>query len=138
MANGGGRPNGTSISSAAAVDGQGPHGRQQADDWPICGMGPVGAVEVQGVGVARMEWPKRSPQGWMLLILDLLSLSHPSIPFCPRRTLCRFRRGNTLYCGFCIHYYWAHPLTLCASFMPVLPNIQYLCQWHSNTEFTSR
>ena len=33
MVNGGGHPNGTSMSSAAAVDGQGPHDRQQADDW---------------------------------------------------------------------------------------------------------
>ena len=33
IANGEGRPIGTSISSAAAVDGQEPHGRQKADDW---------------------------------------------------------------------------------------------------------
>jgi hypothetical protein len=33
MANAGGRPNGLSTSSAAAVNGQGPHGGQQADDW---------------------------------------------------------------------------------------------------------
>ena len=29
----GGRPNGTSMSSAAATDGQEPHGRQKADGW---------------------------------------------------------------------------------------------------------
>jgi hypothetical protein len=33
MANGGGRPNGTSMSSATAVDGQEPHGRQKVDGW---------------------------------------------------------------------------------------------------------
>src|SRR6266851_7238428 len=74
-----------------------------------------------------VEWPKRSPQGWLLLILDQLSLSHPSIPFFPRRMLCRFRRGNTLYCGLCIHYYWAHPLTLCVSSMPVYHRIYSTC-----------
>ena len=76
-----------------------------------------------------MEWPKQSPQGWLLLILDQLSLSlsHPSIPFFPRHTLCRFRRGNTLYCGFYIHYYWVHPLTLCVSSMPVYRRIYSTC-----------
>jgi hypothetical protein len=42
MANGGGRSNGTSMSSAAAVDGQGPHGRQQADCWAYFWNGASG------------------------------------------------------------------------------------------------
>jgi len=124
----GGRPNGPSISSAAAVNDQGPHGRQQADDWAYlwngAGEGRGGAGSGRG-----SQWNGLSgvPQGWLLLILDLLSLSHPTIPFLPRRTLCRFRRGNTLYCGFGTHYYWAHPLTLCASSMPVYRRVYSTC-----------
>ena len=52
MANGGGRPNGTSMSSAAAVDGLAPHGRQKADDWAYPwngnGGGRGGAVSGRG------------------------------------------------------------------------------------------
>ena len=42
MANGGSRPNGTSMSSAVAVDGQGPHGRQQTDGWAYLWNGDGG------------------------------------------------------------------------------------------------
>jgi hypothetical protein len=51
---------------------------------PICRVGMVGVMEAQSVGVlvVEWEWSKPSPQGWMLLILDLLSKSHRSIdPF---------------------------------------------------------
>src|SRR5216683_2457082 len=56
MANGGGRPNGTSMSSAAAADGQGPHGRQQADGWAYLWNGDGGGHgrATSGVAYSRM------------------------------------------------------------------------------------
>ena len=92
--------------------------------WNGAGEGRGGAGSGRG---SQRNGLSGVPQGWLLLILDLLSLSHPSIPFLPRRTLCRFRRGNTLYCGFCTHYYWAHPLTPCVSSMPVYRQIYSTC-----------
>ena len=51
---------------------------------PICGMGPVGPWRCREWAWLAVDWPKWSPQGWMLLTLDtldLFSLSRPSIPF---------------------------------------------------------
>jgi hypothetical protein len=51
-ANAGGRPNGPSISSAAAVNGQGHMADSKLMIGPIFGMGLVGIVEVRAVSVA--------------------------------------------------------------------------------------
>ena len=108
LANGGGHPNGTSMSSATAVDGQEPHSRQKAGDWAYLWNGNGGGHGGAGSGCGS-KWNGLSGVCRVTNSRSALALaSIHSFSFFLRHGLCRKFAGMPRYdrkdVGYCNMY----------------------------------
>jgi hypothetical protein len=100
----------------------------------------VGGVEVQGVGVARSGMASAESAG-----VDVTN-SRSALALASIHPILSSTHALQIQKGKHVVLWLLYPLVLlgssshamCFLYASALPNIQYLCQWHSNAEFTSR